>query len=211
MRTRSAAAQRAHGLFQYPGPYRVPCSIWTAVVWTNTGGRCAYRGPWQMESVAREQMLEHCARELGIDPLELRRRNVLHRSELPYTSAGGNVIENVSPEECFESAAERDRLRRLPRRAAGRPRRRPVPGDRHLLYIEPRRRCSPPTATSRCTSASPRRTRRRVARFGRPRPGAGDDHGPADRRVPRCRLRRRHRPPGRHRLVTVRPGDRRQP
>jgi carbon-monoxide dehydrogenase large subunit len=100
-------ASSAMACSQYPGPYRIPLlDFWTAVVWTNTGGRCAYRGPWQMESVAREQMLEHCARELGIDPLELRRRNVLHRSEMPYTSAGGNVIENVTPEECLEAAAE---------------------------------------------------------------------------------------------------------
>jgi len=91
----------------FPGPYRLPRLAWkSTVVWTNTCGRSAYRAPWMMETTAREQMMDVVARELGIDPLELRRRNVLHRSELPHTSAMGTVVENVSPEESLELAAE---------------------------------------------------------------------------------------------------------
>ena len=48
-------------------------------VYTNTCGRCSYRGPWMMETVGREQMMDTVARQLGIDPLELRRRNVVAR------------------------------------------------------------------------------------------------------------------------------------
>src|SRR5207245_381053 len=66
----------------------------------------SYRGPWMMETTAREQMMEYTARQLGLDPLEFRRRNILHASDLPYQSPGGMLIENVTPEETLEQAAE---------------------------------------------------------------------------------------------------------
>jgi carbon-monoxide dehydrogenase large subunit len=59
-----------------------------------------------METTAREQMIDVLARQLHIDPLELRRRNVLHRSEIPYISPAGLTIEHVTPEECMEGAVE---------------------------------------------------------------------------------------------------------
>jgi carbon-monoxide dehydrogenase large subunit len=88
------------------GPYRVDRLGWRATqLYTNTCGKAAYRGPWMMETTAREQFVDVVAREIGMDPLELRRRNVIHRSELPYTSAGGQHIDFVSPEETLEQAA----------------------------------------------------------------------------------------------------------
>jgi len=90
----------------FPGPYRMPRLAWkTASAWTNTCGRAAYRGPWQMETTAREQMVDAVARAVGIDPLELRRRNVVTIEDQPYTMAGGMVLENVSPAETLEQAA----------------------------------------------------------------------------------------------------------
>jgi carbon-monoxide dehydrogenase large subunit len=41
-----------------------------------------------------------------MDPLDFRRKNVLHRSDLPYMSPGGMLIENVSPEETLEQAVD---------------------------------------------------------------------------------------------------------
>src|SRR5581483_7083741 len=64
----------------------------------------AYRGPWMMETVAREQMMDADARTIGMDPLELRRRNVIGRDELPYATATGMVYDNVSPAETLEQA-----------------------------------------------------------------------------------------------------------
>ena len=69
-------------------------------------GTCAYRGPWMMETTGREQMVDVIAHQLGIDPLEFRRRNVISRDELPYTNAMSMVYEGVSPAECLEQAAE---------------------------------------------------------------------------------------------------------
>ena len=58
-----------------------------------------------METTAREQMLEYTARQLGIDPLEFRRKNMLHDVRPPVRVAGRQVIENVTPEESLEQAA----------------------------------------------------------------------------------------------------------
>ena len=63
-------------------------------------------GPWMMETVAREQAVDLAARRLGIDPLELRRRNVIQQAELPYQSSGGFVYDSISPAETLEQAAE---------------------------------------------------------------------------------------------------------
>jgi len=91
----------------FPGPYRVPkLGFRTTAVWTNTCGRGAYRGPWMMETVAREEILDLAARAVGVDPLELRRRNCIHADELPFTTAGGLVLDHVTPSETLEQAVD---------------------------------------------------------------------------------------------------------
>ena len=111
----------------FPGPYRVPkASFATKTVYTNTAGRTAYRGPWQFETLAREVLLDIAARRMGIDPVELRRRNLLRADELPYTNPNGMTYDSISPLETFEHALELlgyDAFRRragqaAPRRAA---------------------------------------------------------------------------------------------
>jgi carbon-monoxide dehydrogenase large subunit len=90
----------------FTGPYKVPlASMRTRSVWTNTCARGAYRGPWMFETVAREQMVDAVARELGIDPLEWRRANVVPTAELPYTLPTGLTLEMVSPADTLEQAA----------------------------------------------------------------------------------------------------------
>jgi len=89
----------------FPGPYRIPAASFSSkAVLSNTVGRTAYRGPWQFESVAREVLLDLAARQLGIDPVELRRRNLLRHDELPYRTATGFVYDHVSPLETYEQA-----------------------------------------------------------------------------------------------------------
>jgi aerobic carbon-monoxide dehydrogenase large subunit len=91
----------------FPGPYRVPrAGFSTRTIYTNTVGRTAYRGPWQFETLAREMLLDVAAREMGIDPVELRRRNLLRRDELPYTNPNGMPYDNISPTETLEQALE---------------------------------------------------------------------------------------------------------
>ena len=88
------------------GPYKVPEVFYTGrSLYTNTCGRVAYRGPWLMETTIREQLLDHAAREIGMDPIELRRRNVIRRHDQPYTSSSGVVFDFISPDETTEQAA----------------------------------------------------------------------------------------------------------
>jgi carbon-monoxide dehydrogenase large subunit len=122
----------------FPGAYRIPKLGWsTTGVWTNTCGRGAYRGPWMFETVAREEMMDVVARTIGMDPLEFRRRNVISRDELPYSTASGMVYDNVSPSETLEQAAsivDHDgfRVRQAEARNDGR-----YLGIGFGLYIEP--------------------------------------------------------------------------
>ena len=89
----------------FPGPYRVPRGGFAVkTLYTNTVGRAPYRGPWQFESLAREVLLDIAARQMHVDPAELRRRNLLRRDELPYKNPNGMNYDNISPLETFEQA-----------------------------------------------------------------------------------------------------------
>ena len=69
-----------------PGPYRVPAYRGRVrVVLTNKTPCGTYRAPGRFEgTAAREQLLDVAADRLGIDPIELRRRNLLGPGELPH-------------------------------------------------------------------------------------------------------------------------------
>lgn len=69
---------------------------------TNTIGLGAYRGPWAMESLARETMLDIAARELGIDPIQIRRKNLITKADQPCTTAMGMPLEDITPADCLE-------------------------------------------------------------------------------------------------------------
>ena len=133
-----APAKSALLVSMFPGPYRVPRLGWsTATVFTNTVGRGAYRGPWQMETVGRELMMDLVAHELGMDPLDFRRRNVIQQAELPHTSATGRVYEKISPAETLDQAAEMIgyqsfRTQQAEARAGGR-----LPGLGLSVFVEP--------------------------------------------------------------------------
>jgi len=91
----------------FSGPYRVPqLGFRSRQIWTNTCGRGAYRGPWMLESVAREEMMDLVARAIDVDPLELRRRNVVQQDDLPYTMPTGMSLDHVTPSETLEQAVE---------------------------------------------------------------------------------------------------------
>ncbi|MCW2579354.1 MAG: cutL 2 [Blastococcus sp.] len=90
-----------------PGPYTVPAVGFSGdAVFTNTTGRAPYRGPFLMETVVPEQIVDVVARRIGMDPLELRRRNVIQSSQLPYQLPTGLVYTGVTPAETLEQAAE---------------------------------------------------------------------------------------------------------
>src|SRR3546814_19073931 len=73
-------------------------------MFSNTPGRSAYRGPWQFETVSREVLLDIAARQVGIDAVELRRRNLLRLDEMPYPNANGMPYDHISPLATFDEA-----------------------------------------------------------------------------------------------------------
>src|SRR5881628_245507 len=69
-----------------PGPYRVPnyaCDLWSVV--TNKTPAGTLRSPGRPEcNFVRERLLDAGAARLGLDPAELRRRNLVRADEMPY-------------------------------------------------------------------------------------------------------------------------------
>jgi aerobic carbon-monoxide dehydrogenase large subunit len=89
----------------FPGPYRVSRGTYQhASVFSNTAGRTAYRGPWAFETLAREVTLDIAARRIGIDPAELRRRNLLRADEMPFSNPNGMPYDHMAPLETLEQA-----------------------------------------------------------------------------------------------------------
>lgn len=86
------------------GPYRLPhASIDAYVVYTNRQPGGGFRGLGIPQVAwAGEQQLDRVARELGMDPLELRRRNVYRDGDVSVT---GERLKNVGVGECLERAA----------------------------------------------------------------------------------------------------------
>jgi aerobic carbon-monoxide dehydrogenase large subunit len=78
------------------GVYRLPCiHVSVTGVYTNTSPTDVYRGAGRPEAVyLLERLVDHAARELGMDRLELRRRNLLAPSELPYATGLGLLYDS---------------------------------------------------------------------------------------------------------------------
>jgi carbon-monoxide dehydrogenase large subunit len=88
-----------------PGPYRLRHYDATQVVAQNKGITSQYRAVGHpIATAVTESMLDMIARDLEIDPAEIRRRNLVRPEEFPYTSATGNV---------YDSGAYRAALERL--------------------------------------------------------------------------------------------------
>ncbi len=75
------------GAAMISGPYRLPaCRCRIHIVTTNKTGVGTYRAPGRFQhNFVREHALDVAARKFGIDPVELRRRNLLGAAELPHT------------------------------------------------------------------------------------------------------------------------------
>lgn len=102
-----AGSAAMFGAVIFTGPYRIPkLSFSSQSFFTNTCSRAPYRGPWQIETYLREQAVDSLARQMGLDPLELRRRNVLQRDQLPHILPIGLPLADVSPAETLEQAIE---------------------------------------------------------------------------------------------------------
>jgi aerobic carbon-monoxide dehydrogenase large subunit len=90
----------------YPGTYRVP--IIHAVVralFTNSSQLGPYRGSAKPEaSFVLERLIDKAAREMGVETIELRRRNLISPSDMPYRTPGGNVYDCGNFEQVLDKA-----------------------------------------------------------------------------------------------------------
>jgi carbon-monoxide dehydrogenase large subunit len=90
------------------GAYKQPRFHFRATGYhTNTTGLAAYRGPWAIESLARETLIDIAARQMSMDPIELRRKNLVTAADQPHTTNIGIVLEDVTPAECLEKLLTR--------------------------------------------------------------------------------------------------------
>jgi carbon-monoxide dehydrogenase large subunit len=88
--------------------YKMPTYAFLTRGWySNTVGLAAYRGPWAMESLIRETALDKAARRIGIDPIEIRRRNLVTLKDQPTTSSMGIPLEDITPAECLDNLLEK--------------------------------------------------------------------------------------------------------
>ncbi|MGB6537973.1 MAG: xanthine dehydrogenase family protein molybdopterin-binding subunit [Xanthobacteraceae bacterium] len=76
-----------------PGPYRLPAYRMTGRIRLTNKTPCGtYRAPGRYESTfVRERLMDAIAARLGIDPIEIRRRNLIAKSEMPYRRTLGTL------------------------------------------------------------------------------------------------------------------------
>jgi carbon-monoxide dehydrogenase large subunit len=91
-----------------PGPYRVPHYHAEGFgVATNKAPMGPYRGVGRPVSVfVMEALLDRTARHLGLDPAEIRRRNLIRPEELPYRSPSGIVWDSGAFHESLGRACD---------------------------------------------------------------------------------------------------------
>ncbi len=89
-----------------PGAYTIPnAQIEVIGAMTNTTPTSAYRGAGRPEaSYLIERMVDRLAGELGMDPVELRRKNLIPADAFPYTSATGLVYDSGNYQAALDKA-----------------------------------------------------------------------------------------------------------
>ncbi len=92
------------------GSYDIPAAhLRSRAVFSNTPPTNAYRSSGRPEvTFAIERLVETAAHELGFDPLELRRKNLVRSDQMPYANAVGMVYDSgeyaKSMDMCMEAA-----------------------------------------------------------------------------------------------------------
>ncbi|HEY1999992.1 xanthine dehydrogenase family protein molybdopterin-binding subunit [Paraburkholderia sp.] len=108
------------------GPYRLQhYDFDVKIVLSHKCGNAPMRAPMSITSWVMEGTMEAIARELQLDPVEVRRRNLLTPEELPYRTATGELLADITPSQTFEAVVaafdyDAFRARQQAARAAGR-------------------------------------------------------------------------------------------
>ncbi|MDT4981445.1 MAG: aerobic carbon-monoxide dehydrogenase large subunit [Pseudonocardiales bacterium] len=105
------------GAFMYPAIYKLPAYRFVCEgVFTTTTPTDAYRGAGRPEATfAIERIMDELAVELGMDPMELRRKNWITHEEFPFTTVCGLTYDSGNYEAATAKALDLigwDELRR---------------------------------------------------------------------------------------------------
>lgn len=97
------------GIKVLTGPYKVPAAAARVdAVHTNTVPTCPYRGAGAPETAfAIERLVDMAAHRLGLDPAEMRRRNLVATTDLPWSTPTGPTLHSVDFPAVFEEALAR--------------------------------------------------------------------------------------------------------
>src|SRR5262249_50634630 len=76
------------------------------VVASNKAPYVAYRAPWEMETFVRERILDIIARELGMDGVEIRKKNMVTAEEQPVHMISGPTLERMSARQTLDRSLE---------------------------------------------------------------------------------------------------------
>src|SRR5262249_9347100 len=105
---RSSVVEGGQVLRLLPGPYRVrDYEATLRVVAQHTGitSQCRAVGH-PIAAALTDSMLDQIARDLALDPAEIRRRNLVSAAEMPWTSPSGNVYDSGSYHEALARLLE---------------------------------------------------------------------------------------------------------
>jgi carbon-monoxide dehydrogenase large subunit len=102
------------------GPYAFPAMLYASrAAFTNTPQTDPYRGAGRPEaSFHIERIVEYAARTLGLDRIDIRRRNLIRQDQLPWKTPMGLAIDSGNFPALFERALELADYAGFPRRAA---------------------------------------------------------------------------------------------
>ena len=103
-----SAFEAGHAASSMPGPYKTPAFAFEAVsVATNKTTIGVYRGVGLPIGVlTMERLLDLAAHKLGLDPAEIRLRNMIRKEEHPYTTIIGAEVESGSHRESLQKALD---------------------------------------------------------------------------------------------------------
>jgi aerobic carbon-monoxide dehydrogenase large subunit len=108
-----------------PGMYDIKrIDMSTKCVFTNTIPTAPYRGAGRPEAnYVLERLMDEASRLSGIDPVKLRRRNLIKKSQMPYKTAVGTTFDSGDFEPILDKAlelADYDNFKKRKREAAKR-------------------------------------------------------------------------------------------
>jgi carbon-monoxide dehydrogenase large subunit len=108
------------------------------LVLTNCNPTDAYRGAGRPEAaLIVERLVDEAARAMRIDPIALRRRNVIAAQDFPYANANGHVLDSGDPDALLRAARDEARWDDFGAREQAAAGRNAIRGMACALFVEP--------------------------------------------------------------------------